>query len=194
MNYSFTLVLAGMSDISEAEADRLFAAGCDDCTPGVSGTVVCVDFDREAPTAKAALDSAIKQVKAAGFSVRRVEPDDLVTQAEIARRLDCSREYVRLLIDGQRGPGGFPQAVAGATSTSPLWSWVEVARWAAENELLDRSAVSWAELIQETNTYLEADLARKKRGEVTVKARVVESAGNKVLVVAGEGGGKKKRK
>ena len=38
------------------------------------------------------------------------------------------------------------------------------------------------------------DLAKEKGGEVTVKARVVESAGNKVLVMAGGGGGGKKRK
>ena len=38
-----------------------------------------------------------------------------------------------------------------------------------------------------------ADLAREKGGEVTVKARVVEQAGNKILILAGEGGGKKRR-
>ena len=86
MNHSFTLVLAGLSDLSEAEAERLFASGCDDCTPGVSGGVVCLDFDREAPTPKAAIDSAIKQVKAAGFSVRRIEPDDLAKEVNRARR------------------------------------------------------------------------------------------------------------
>lgn len=37
-----------------------------------------------------------------------------------------------------------------------------------------------------------ADLAKEKGGEVTVRARVVESAGNKILVLAGEGGKKRK--
>ncbi|MGD0088820.1 MAG: hypothetical protein ABSE73_02765 [Planctomycetota bacterium] len=38
-----------------------------------------------------------------------------------------------------------------------------------------------------------SDLARDKSGEITVKAKVVESAGNKVLVLAGECCGKKKK-
>ena len=38
-----------------------------------------------------------------------------------------------------------------------------------------------------------ADLAKERGGEITVKARVVEQAGNKILVLAGEGGGKKRR-
>ena len=37
---------------------------------------------------------------------------------------------------------------------------------------------------------LLAGLAAEKGGEVTVKARVVESGGNKILVLAGEGGAK----
>ena len=38
-----------------------------------------------------------------------------------------------------------------------------------------------------------SDLAKEKGGEITVKAKMIQSAGNRILVLAGEGGAKKKR-
>jgi hypothetical protein len=154
MLYSFSLILAGVTDLTEEQAEELFEAGCDDCTPSVRASVVCLDFDRERTKPEEAIESAIRAVTAAGFTVERIEPDDLVTQAEIARRLERSREAIRLYVEGLRGPGDFPRPVAAATSTSPLWSWLEVARWAVKNKLLSASAASWAELINQTNMRL----------------------------------------
>jgi len=159
MLYSFSLILAGMTDLSEEQAENIFEAGCDDCTPRVCESVVCLDFDRKGTKPQEAIDSAIRQVTAAGFTVERIEPDDLVTQAEIARRLERSRESVRLYVQGLRGPGEFPRPVAAATSTSPLWSWREVSRWAAKNNLLTASEESWANLIQQTNMRLKGGRA-----------------------------------
>jgi len=171
MTYSFTLVLSDVTDLNETQVQRLFAAGCDDCTPSVCAAVACLDFDREAPTAKAAVDRAIRQVQAAGLGVQRIEPDDLVTQAEIARRLKRSRASVGLLIHGQRGPGSFPKPVHAVTSTSPLWSWAAAAEWAAKHGMLDAAAASWARLVSETNRRLSFP-----EGVVTVRARQVGSA------------------
>lgn len=39
-----------------------------------------------------------------------------------------------------------------------------------------------------------ADLAKERGGEITVRAKVMQSAGNKFLVLAGEGGAKAKKK
>jgi len=44
-----------------------------------------------------------------------------------------------------------------------------------------------------TTRRLLSDLAKEKGGEITVRARVVESAGNRVRVLAGEGSAKKRR-
>jgi len=38
-----------------------------------------------------------------------------------------------------------------------------------------------------------SDLAKEKGGEIMVKAKVVQSAGNRILVLAGEGGAKKRK-
>lgn len=44
----------------------------------------------------------------AGLYVVRIEPDDLVTMATIAKRSGLSREYIRLLSAGERGPEASP--------------------------------------------------------------------------------------
>jgi hypothetical protein len=104
--HEFTLVIDGdLAD--ETSARALFEAGCDDATFGVVDGVGYGEFLREAPSFAAAVLSAVDQVESIqGLQVMRVEPDDIVTMAEIGDRLDRTRESVRLLIAGQRGPGG----------------------------------------------------------------------------------------
>ncbi|MEE8526305.1 MAG: hypothetical protein V3T72_20405 [Thermoanaerobaculia bacterium] len=51
---------------------------------------------------------------------------------EIAERMGRSRESVRLLIKGARGPGGFPPPASHLRARSRLWRWSEVAAWAAD--------------------------------------------------------------
>src|SRR5262249_3251901 len=67
-----------------------------------------------------------------------VEPDDLVTMAEIARRAGRSRESVRQLVTGERGPGGFPPPVANLTRRSPGWRWGDVVGWLAGKGAVDK--------------------------------------------------------
>lgn len=129
--YGFTLIIEG--DV-EAAMDKLFEAGCDDATFGAVDGVQYADFDREAPTFARAVSSAIVDVESVpGLLVRRVEPDDLVTISEIAERLGRSRESVRLLAAGARGPGDFPSPVSHLRTRSRLWRWSEVADWAGES-------------------------------------------------------------
>lgn len=71
--YDFTLVLRGSPELTEELADRLFAAGCDDGTPGSCCGVAVIDFHRESESLEAALRSALAQVNAAGESVERVQ-------------------------------------------------------------------------------------------------------------------------
>ena len=50
--YDFTVVLKDAPELTEELADRLFAAGCDDGTPGMCCGVTVIDFHREAETAR----------------------------------------------------------------------------------------------------------------------------------------------
>jgi hypothetical protein len=73
--YDFTLVLAGDLELTDELSDRLYAAGCDDGSPGMSQGVVSVDFHREGDSLQSAIRSAIANVNAAGCTVARVEID-----------------------------------------------------------------------------------------------------------------------
>lgn len=137
--YEFTLILQGGFD--DAAVDALFEAGCDDATLGEVDGVGSADFVRETPSFGEALRSAVEQVESVpGLRVARVEPDDLVTLSEIAERLGRSREGVRLLVAGERGPGDFPPPASHLKARTRLWRWSEVAAWAERHEQpIDRS-------------------------------------------------------
>jgi hypothetical protein len=73
--YDFTLILAEFLDLTDDLADTLFAAGCDDGTPGTCNGVFSIDFHREATSLEEAIRSAIADVRTAGYEVTRVEID-----------------------------------------------------------------------------------------------------------------------
>ena len=151
--HDFTLIIDGDVN-SDANINALFEADCDDatfgaCTPHLEAFG---DFSRDAATLSQAILSAISDVESVpGLTGRRVEPEDLVTSAEIAERLGRSRESVRLLANGERGPGGFPQPVSHIRARTRLWRWSDVAEWAQLPEA-DRER---AHIIASTNAALD---------------------------------------
>lgn len=146
--YAFTLIVD-----AEPDPDAVYEAGCDDATLGAVDGVHYAAFYREASSLAAALLSAIRDIESgSGLSVLRVEPDDLVTAAEIAKRLGRTRESVRLLIAGRRGRGDFPPAISHLRSRNRLWRWSDVAAWAGR---LTPEQERQARLLAATNAALE---------------------------------------
>lgn len=133
--HSFTLFVEGLDVTSDAHIDALHEAGCDDATFGVRDGAAYAIFDREAGGFGDALRSAIGDLLRALPQARvvRIEPDDLVTMATIARRCGRTRESIRLLANEDRGPGGFPPPVAYVDERTRLWHWPDVARWLNEH-------------------------------------------------------------
>jgi hypothetical protein len=79
--YDFTLILAESLELTDDIVDALFAAGCDDGTPGTCHGMFSIDFHREAVSLEEAIHSAIENVRTAGSEVRRVEIEaEAVTQ------------------------------------------------------------------------------------------------------------------
>lgn len=128
--WEFTLIIEGPDIQGDDIINALFEAGCDDSLVGSTNGVQYMDFDREAPTLADAVQSAVIAVESVpGVQVAQLEDADLVLIAEIAERTGRTRESVRLLVAGERGPGGFPPPVNNAQHPNRLWRWREVDRW-----------------------------------------------------------------
>ena len=143
--WEFTLIVDG-PDIQEDNdlLDALFEAGCDDTLVGRTNEIQYIDFDREAQSLADAVLSAVNDVESVpGLAVVRLEDGDLVSMAEIAERTGRTRESVRLLVAGERGPGDFPLPVNDPKHPNRLWRWSEVNRWmrnVLSNEDVQRSS------------------------------------------------------
>lgn len=131
--YNFTLVLDGPPDLSEEILDAFFEAGCDDATFQIRDGLLIAEFDRDAGNLSDAVVTAIKDVESAtpAYHVVRVEPDDLVSITDIAKRTDRSRESVRLLAAGKRREHRSFPPPQGQIGRQKLWAWGAVAEWFA---------------------------------------------------------------
>jgi hypothetical protein len=166
--YDFALVIDGVPELTQAVEDALFEAGCDDATLSIQYGHLYAEFSREASSLTDAILSAIHSVQQAGIgaTVLRVDECDLVTPAEIARRIDRSRQMVHQYITGERGPGNFPAPECYLRERSPLWAWCAVSYWLAQNNII-RPEDSWnAEVVAAINTYLESARQRKRHPEL----------------------------
>lgn len=128
--HTFTLIVEG-PDVTDPDiADALFEAGCDDALVGRSHGVQFVDFDREAESIEDAVLSAVTAVESVeGLRAVRLADAGLVSMSEIAKRVGQSREYIRLLVEGRRGPGGFPAPATDPRVRYRLWRTDDVERW-----------------------------------------------------------------
>jgi hypothetical protein len=157
--HEFVLLIDGPIDDDDV-IEALYLAGCGDATFGMVDGVGEGDFTREAPTFLAAIAIAIRDVESvAKLRVVRVESQDLLTMADIARRLGRTRESVRLLVEGKRGKGGFPKPHSGSGRWR-FWRWSDVAGWIGDLpvEEVDRSRT-----IAAVNAALEL---RRQRAEL----------------------------
>jgi len=93
-----------------------------------------LEFDRRGDNIARALAAALEELLKAlpDAIVLRVEEDDLMTMADIARRAGRTPESVRLLVSGRRGPGGFPPAAGRLDARTKVWRVTDVALWFEE--------------------------------------------------------------
>ena len=174
MIFNFTLVLRGMNKITSQLEDSLYESKCDDAMIHSGNGSIYLTFDRLDTSLEKAVSSAIKDVeKNQKLEVAVVEPADFVTVAEIARRAGYSREYIRKLIKGERGNGYFPAPLAGSSSTTLIYSWVEVSSWLSESNILkNNDALKMAKTLKQFNdqlnnrrVFLNSNSVKSKRVE-----------------------------
>jgi hypothetical protein len=134
-DYTFTLrFLSPIEDLDQLSI--LLYERIDDASlmgPDEDGSFL-LEFDRRAGSLPRALTSAIKELLALlpEAQILRVEENDLATMADIAKRSGRSPESVRLLVNGKRGPGGFPPAAGRLDARTKVWRWADAADWFAE--------------------------------------------------------------
>lgn len=151
--FEFTIVASGLNPNADDFETRFFDAGCDDATVSFQKGHIIVDFAREAGSIEEAIASAIENVSATGAVVDRVEPDPLVSLADIAARTKMSRAAMTQYAKAQRGKD-FPPPIARVTTDSPLWDWAAVARWLYGKRKVAKSAAVEAEAVRQANLSL----------------------------------------
>ncbi len=174
--FQFMLVLKNVDENTPHLEDDLYEAGCDDALVNYRNGAVYLEFSREATSLEEAVVSAIKDVKTAStkVGVSRVSPENLVTEAEIAKRLNVKRQTVSLWVKGERRKG-FPPPVMRLSEKSPLWQWDEVAVWLFENKIIkDRNIVEGAIFIVNIN----AALGELDKRTQEIRHRLVRQIGN----------------
>lgn len=175
--HDFALVLTGFSDLTDEVENALFEAGCDDATLSIRSGVPYLTFSRTAPSLKDAILGAIQAVRGAGIGadVVRVDDCDLVTQADIGRRIGRSRQLVHQYMTGLRGPGGFPAPVCYLAEKAPLWYWCEVAYWLRQNGMIREEDLQDAAQVAVINVALE--VLRQQRLVPELMEEVVQALG-----------------
>ncbi len=160
--HDFTLVLTGIAELTPEVENAVFNAGCDDATLSIRSGRAYMTFSRTAESMKDAIFSAIQAVRNAGIGadVMRVDYCNLVTQADIARKIGVSRQVINNYIAGKRGPGGFPPPACDITDDSPLWYWCEVAYWLYQNDMIREEVLRDAQEVSIINSVLELQYQR----------------------------------
>lgn len=156
-DHEFVLVLSGVAELDDRVMNALFEAGCDDATPSLRFGTIYLTFDREAPSLREAILSAIRDVMRAGIgaSVRYVDDCNLVSQAEIARRIGRTRQQVGQYVSGKRGPGNFPGPVCSLAEGHPLWTWCEVSSWLCQNSIIGEDVLEASRVVAGINSALD---------------------------------------
>jgi hypothetical protein len=153
--FEFYLIASGLDPASEEFEQRFYDSGCDDAAISFQRGRIIVDFARKAHSLEEAIVTGLRDVRATGAHVDRVEPDPLVSLSDIAARAGMSRAAMTQYSKGQRG-SEFPAPVARVTSDSPLWDWATVARWLFQNEKISRETALDAEAVRAANAALES--------------------------------------
>lgn len=176
--YEFSIIASGLDPNAEDFDIRFYEAGCDDATIAFQKGHIIVDFGREAESLEDAIASALADVKKAGATVDRVEPDPLVSLSDMAARAGLTRAAMTNYFKGARAKD-FPAPVAKVTSESPLWDWATVARWMYRNNKLGREAAIDAEIVKQANAVIDdggGDMARRLKKKAREVAAALDAA------------------
>lgn len=156
--YEFTIILSPGARPSQPDLeDRLFESGCDDALVCAYGNTVYLQFSREAKNARAAIVSAILDIRHAGFEPQVIEESGVASVSEMAARAGLTRAAINNYLKGVRGGDSFPSPRYGLTTKSPQFSWPEVAKWLYRHKRLPRNTAAVALVAPNIQAKLDSD-------------------------------------
>jgi hypothetical protein len=154
--FEFIIIASGGDPDADDFFDRFYDAGLDDATVGWQRGRIIVDVAREAESIDEAIATAVRDVKKAGATVVSIEPDLLVSRAEIADRTGLTKAAVTNYVTGNRREG-FPPPARRVGTTSPLWDWSVVATWFYRHDrMVPRETVVEALAVKAANSVIDA--------------------------------------
>lgn len=126
--FNISLVLDTVEPTDE-QLGRIFEA-VPDAVPSAVGGVVTLSAPVEALDPESAFFLLLEAVEAVipGAMPLRLD-QDLVSIPDIAERTKRSRESIRLLVEGRRGPGGFPPPIGIVGGGTRVWPWASIVEW-----------------------------------------------------------------
>ncbi|HEY9557462.1 MAG TPA: hypothetical protein VIR58_12050 [Acidimicrobiales bacterium] len=157
--YTVSLLLENV-DLTDEVLDAIFTE-FEDVVPSSIDGAVKLTASIEAANDESAAFRLIDQVHSVLPQAAPVRLDqDLVSIPDIAERSGRSRESVRLLVAGKRGPGQFPISVGTVGDGIRVWPWAVVLDWFRDalHEDLGERGVS-----PEAAALVDACLAGKRR-------------------------------
>lgn len=142
-SYEFSLRLN--REVTDAEVEALYEAGCSDAAVETGPLGAMIEFDRIAPSLAEAITSAVRDVeKVPDLRAVGLACDSMVTLLGISERAGVSREAVRLWAAGLRGPGGFPRPAMITPGGESVWEWEQVVPWLWENGPARQKVFLWS--------------------------------------------------
>lgn len=129
--YTATVVVEGLT--LDDQADSKLAEALPGSKTREADGVVYITGSAEGPSAKAAGLAFTKTLRELFPEAMLLRLDqDLVSIPDIADRVARTRESVRLLVEGKRGPGNFPIPIGVVGEGTRIWPWAVVVKWFAE--------------------------------------------------------------
>lgn len=191
MSESFTVtVLFRALDLGDPEVlEALFNALPQAVPAEIDGSTTVLAKIEAADAEAAAFTLADRVTNAVPVAVPVRVDQDLVAISDIAERIGRSRESVRLLVEGKRGPGSFPAPVGVVGDSIRVWPWAVVVEWCnmeLGKDLGERG------IMPEEAAVVDACLAARKRARTShhsASVRVSDSRPTRVhFVVDGSHG------
>jgi hypothetical protein len=167
MEYEFTLKLAVPEDSQLDEiVERLGAAGSTDALVGIGQAGhVALAFTREAPSARAAIVSALEEVRATLPEARLLEvTPDFVGLSDVAELVEVSRQNMRKLMlkHATTFPPAFHEGSSAVWHLFPVLKWLqEQADYSVPQTLLDVAHITMQINLAKESKQLEQSVQRE---------------------------------